>query len=480
MKILLIHPQVPRSYYNNEFYAPIGLLYLAAVLKQAEEDVRIVDLRTINITGQADEYAVYEQKLIDSVSGFRPELVGIGCLYSGQFSDMLRYTILIKKHFPRIPIVVGGIHPTIYARDILERCSSIDWVVLGEGEETLRDLIKIVKTGGCDFAKLDGFAYRQGGRVVVNPKKHFIQNLDTIPLPAYDLLEWKDYHVDTSDWYNPRYLSFKTSCPIVTSRSCPNRCSFCSMFMVMGPRWRARSPGNVVDEIEHLYSEYGHRHFSFMDDNLTLRKEHILGICRAITKRKLNIQFETPNGVATGTLDKDVMDAMVEAGLVRISLAIESGSDYIRNKVMGKRLDRGKIFEVVQLAKHYKDLYVKAFFIIGMPEETLETLEDTYSMIRDLNVDRIYLHNVVPFPGTALFAQALRDNLLVDLKPEDFYNSEELYLTNYDRIFIKPYNLELHDLREFRKKCCVLIEQQKARRESERRAERGAQAPGVH
>lgn len=470
MRILLVHPQVPCSYYNKEFYAPSGLLYLAAVLKQAGEEVRIVDLRTINITSQADQYAVYEKKLIDSILDFRPDLAGVSCLYSGQFPDMLRYTVLIKERFPQIPIVVGGIHPTIYARDILERCSSIDWVVLGEGEETLRDLVAINKSGGGDFAPLDGFVYRREGRVVVNPKKRFVQKLDNMPFPAYDLLDWKDYHVDTSDWYNPRQLAFQTSCPVVTSRSCPNRCNFCSMFMAMGPKWRARSPGNVVDEIEQLYHEHGHRHFSFMDDNLTLRKEHILGICREIMKRKLNIQFETPNGIATGTLDKDVLDAMVEAGLVRISLAIESGSDYIRNKVMGKRLDREKIFEVVQLAKQHKNLYVKAFFIIGMPEETHATLEDTYNMIRELNVDRTYLHNAVPFPGTALFAQVLRDNLLVDLKPEDFYSSEELYITNFDRIFIKPYNLELRDLREFRKKCLALIEQQKAGRESERRA----------
>ena len=113
---------------------------------------------------------------------------------------------------------------------------------------------------------------------------------------------------------------------------------------------------------------------------------------------------------------------------------------------------------VAGLTKKYPHLYVRAFFIMGMPEDTLETLNETYEMIRETDADRIYLSNVVPFPGTDVFEQAVRDNLLVDLDPDTLYESEDLYLTNYDRIFIKPYNLELEDLREFRARCDELID----------------------
>ena len=225
------------------------------------------------------------------------------------------------------------------------------------------------------------------------------------------------------------------------------------MYMVMGPRWRARSPGNVVDEIEHLYRTYGLHHFSFMDDNLTFSREHILEICGQIISRKLELQFETPNGVATGTMDEEVVDAMVRAGLTRISLAIESGSEFIRNKIMKKHLKREKIFEVVNLFKKHKHLYIKAFFIIGMPEETRETLEETYRMIRDIDVNRVYIQNAVPFPGTKLFEQAVRDNLLIDVNPAEMYKSDAFYITNYDRYFIRPYQLSVDDLVLFRKKC---------------------------
>ena len=229
------------------------------------------------------------------------------------------------------------------------------------------------------------------------------------------------------------------------------------MYQAMGPRWRARSARNVVDEIEHVVRTYGQSHFSFMDDNFTFSKARTLEICQEIVRRGLDIQFETPNGLSMKTLDAEVLDALVKAGLVRVSLAIESGSDFIRNQVMKKHLSRDKILEVIRLTHRYPQLYVKAFFIIGMPEETLETLEDTYRMIEQIDVDRVYIQNIVPFSGTAVFEQAVRDGLLVDVDIRELYKTDALYITNYDRIFIKPYALELEQLRQFRARCEALI-----------------------
>ncbi len=457
MKILLVHPQVPATYYNREFYPPSSLLYLGAVLKRNGDEVRILDLRTFYAGEGGDPDGYYEEIFIRAAEAFGPEMIGIGCLFSGNFQDVLKLSEKAKKRDKDIPIVIGGIHPTIYAEDILKNCPTIDYVIQGEGEEAIVELVNTIKDGRDDYQKIDGCAFRVDGEVCATPKKSFIKDLDTLPFPAYDLINLRDYYVDTSDWHNPRDLPINTSIPIITSRSCPHHCPFCSMYTVMGPRWRARSPGNVVDEIEYLYKKYNHRHYSFMDDNLTFRKDHILGICDEIVKRDLVIQFETPNGVEVGTLDEEVIDAMVKAGLVRVSLAIESGSDYIRNEVFRKRLSREKIHEVIQLCKGHPQLCIKAFFIIGVPEETRETLMDTYNMIRDIDIDRIYLHNVVPFPGTKMFEQAVRDNLLVDINVDNLYRSNELYITNYKRIFIKPYALDLEIMYDFKEKCEKLI-----------------------
>ena len=463
MRILLVNPPVPQSYYNREFYAPSSLLYLGAVLKKNGDEIQILDMKALKPDDYDNPMPYYEKTFINTVNRFKPELIGIGCLFSGNFPDLLHFSVLSKENFNEIPIVIGGIHPTIYAEKILYECPSIDWVILAEGEESIVQMVNRIKDGSYNFEDIDGFAYRKNGKIIVNPKTQYIQDLNSLPFPAYDLINIEDYYEDTSDWHNPKNLPINTSLPIISSRSCPNRCNFCSMYMVMGPRWRPRPPKNVVDEIEYLYNKYNLHHFSIMDDNFTLNKKRTLEICKDIIRRGLDIQFETPNGISINTLDGEVMNALVSAGLIRVYLAIESGSEYIRNKVMGKHLSTEKIYEIIDLTKQYKQLYVKAYFIIGMPEETHTTLEETYNMIKKINVDRIYLHNIIPFPGTKVFEQALRDNLLVDLDPESLYKSEELYITNYDRVFIKPYALEIEDLRAFRKRCNTLIEEQQRR-----------------
>jgi len=223
-----------------------------------------------------------------------------------------------------------------------------------------------------------------------------------------------------------------------------------------------------VDEIQLLYDTYGQRHFSFMDDNININKKHIMEICKQIMQRNLDIQFETPNGLMVSALDREVMDMMVQAGWVRGAIAIESGSDFIRNKVMGKHLKREKIFEITQMAKAYRNLYFKAYFIIGMPEDTRETLMETYDMVKEINVDETYVTNLIPFPGTAVFEQSLRDNLFIEeFDVNNLWRMDGFHYTNNKRFYIKPYQLELEELREFRNKFDTLLSENKRRKSLE-------------
>lgn len=457
MKILLINPPIPAKFYNDEFYLPSSLLYLGAALKNNGDDVRIVDLKAVKVPAGSEKAAYREQFIKQALDEFSPDLIGFGCLFSGNFPDVLKLSETCKKHRPGTPIAAGGIHFTIYAEEILKNCPSFDWVVLGEGEETIVRLANTIKSGKQEFNELDGFAYRNNGKILVNQKTRYITDIDSIAFPAYDLIDLKDYYVDTSKWHNPKNLPINTSIPIITSRSCPNKCNFCSMYMVMGPKWRARSAKNVVDELEFLYKKHGHRHFSFMDDNLTLHRGRTLELCGEIVSRKLDIQFETPNGLNINTLDKEVLDALVNAGMVRVSIAIESGSDLIRNKIMRKNLSKNKIMEVVKLLKAYPHLHTSAFFIIGMPEETKETLQDTYALIKEIDFDKIHIHNIIPFPCTDLFKQSYKDELLINIDTKDMYKSDDLYFKNFEHFFIKPYKLEISELKEFRCKCDGLL-----------------------
>ncbi|UCG54863.1 MAG: radical SAM protein [Dehalococcoidia bacterium] len=467
MRTLLINPPTPQFIVNKEYYIPSSLLYLAAALQKAGKNVKILDLNTYEAEYSDTSRAFFEKIMISYIHDYQPSLIGIGCLFCGQFPAVLSFSKKIKEESKEIKIAIGGIHPTTYPTEILANCPSIDFVALGEGEITMVELVDSLESGREDFNKIDGIAYRSNGEIIVNQKISFIENLDELPFPAYDLINLEDYYHDTSHWHNPKNLPINASIPIISSRSCPNRCNFCSMFMVMGPRWRYRSPENVVDEIEYLYNKYNHQHFSFMDDNITLNKARTLEMCNQIVKRRLNIQFEIPNGLSIRTLDKDVLDALISAGLVRVALGIESGSDYIRNEIIGKRLSREKIFEVVRLTKEYKQLYVKAFFIIGMPEDTRETLMDTYNMIKEIDIDMPQVFNLLPFPGTKVFEQALKDNLLIDI--DNLWKKDVFYGSGNKQFFVKPYELEVEDLQEFRDKFDNLIATLMARKREEKK-----------
>lgn len=470
MRVLLINPQTPRLIENREYYLPLSLLYLAGSLVAAGHEAKILDLNTLRMNDDDAAAPVYEKAVVDAVMSFAPGLIGLGCLFSGQFPSVRKYAQMLKRNNCPAEIVIGGIHPTIFCEDILKHCAEIDYVVLGEGERTLVMLAELIeKKEPGRLVSIDGIGYRDQQGVMVNKKTQFIQDPDTIPFPAYDLVRFQDYYLDTSKWHNPRRLPIDISLPVIFSRSCPMRCNFCSMFMVMGTAWRGRSPTNMVDEIEYLYRSHGRRHFSFMDDNLTLNKKHVLEVCRQIVQRRLVIQFETPNGISTGTLDEEVIDALVHAGLVRLSLAIESGSDFIRNTIMGKHLQRDKIYDVVRLVKQYPQLYVRAFFMMGMPEDTAQTLSETYTMIQKIDVDKPIVMNLLPFPGTKLFEQAVRDKLFFDdFDPEQAWSMDTLYFAGNKNFFIKPYAMTMDELADFRKRFDNLIDACVARKAKER------------
>jgi magnesium-protoporphyrin IX monomethyl ester (oxidative) cyclase len=447
-KILLINPSIPETIKNKDIWVPINLMFIGAVLKQNGIYTEILDL---NIKQW--------NSINDKIREMVPTIVGITCIFSGQFPQVCKIASYIKKIANDIIIVVGGIHPTLYAKDILNHCDFIDWVAVGEAEYSFLDAIKSWENNR-DLSSVDGWAYRDNGKVIINNKTAYIQDLDILPIPDYSLINLDNYKLDTCGWHNPRSLSIDYMIPILSSRSCPMRCNFCSMFLSMGTKQRFRSAKKVVDEIEYLYNRYGCRRFAFIDDNLTLKKSHIKEICENILFRNLNIQFETPNGISLSHLDKEVVDLMVKAGLIRVSLAIESGSDYIRNKIIGKHLDRNKIYDIIDLFRNYPEVYVKAFFIIGMPEDTLETLEDTYNMIKEIKIDQPCISNLLPFPGTKLFEQVVRDNLLVnELDMENLWQYPNFDFTDNKNFFVKPYKMTIPELELFRQRINILIKE---------------------
>ena len=310
------------------------------------------------------------------------------------------------------------------------------------------------------MSNIDGLCYRAGNKVIVNPKKEYISDLDSLPIPAWDLLDMKHYEIEQEKWekfwHNPLGLKLRFRWPILTSRSCPMNCNFCAMHLVHGKKIRFRTAYNCFEEIEYL-NNHGINYFSIIDDNFTFDKRRVIELADIIVKKNIKIYIDTPNGISMKFFDKEVLEALKAMGLLRIYFAPESGSDYIRNEIIGKRLSKEKIFEVSELVRNEKDIFIRAFFIIGMPQETIETLEDTYDMIKALYIDDASIHYAIPFPGTRLYDEVISENLLII--PERDALFAENYQLSSDVPFIKPYNLQIEELIAFRKKVGALFAQ---------------------
>jgi len=455
MRLLLINPE-SYTWLPEQYYLPSSLMALGTLAEQTGATVSVLDLNVIKYKKNKD----CQNSVLERVREFEPQLVGIGCMFAGQLESVMKYSKSIKDIFPYVKIVVGGMQPTLFSNEILENCASIDFIAIGEGELPLVLLMQYMDEV-ISIERVPSLAYRSNGSIVHNARK-VVNDLNILPMSNYSLVKIPDYyHEETLHWHNPRNLPINATLPILTSRGCPFSCNFCCLYEVMGKKMRYKNPQFVVDEIEFLYKEHNHRHFSFFDDNLIIKKSHIMEVCNEIVKRNLNIQFETPNGVAIRFIDEEVLSAMCTAGMVNLSLPIEHGSEYIRNHVIRKGLPTEKIYEVAELTKKYTDLLVRAFFIIGFPEETPQTLQDTFDMIQKIDVDKPIVNNLMPYAGTAVFNQCVRDNLFIDkIDLKNIWKLGDLSFSSTRQFYIRPYNMSVDELEEFRKKFDVFVANQ--------------------
>ena len=460
MKVLLIAPYINLCYEKStelanreDFYPSAALLHLAAMLRANDYEPTIVDLNNTVVYSQGENYLNYCKKIIiDSLNECKPDLVGINCLFSGTFPDVLEFAKIIKSHSPHLKIAIGGIHPTSFSKEILTNCNDIDYVAIGEGENTIVALAAAIKAKSEKLLSyIKSFAYKdKDGEVRINREKNYVDDLDSLPMPAWDLIKLDKFEMKLDHYYNPPKLPLKYKAAIFASRACPLSCNFCDMFLVMGKKHRKRSVNKIVDEIELLNKNFGVNFFSFMDDNLTLNKTHIIDLCNEIIKRRIKIIFNTPNGVWINSIREEVVAKMVEAGFVHAGMPIEHGNDYVRNQIIGKVLERKKIFEVAKLFKKYK-VMTHGMFIMGFPEDTNETLNDTYDMMNELQLDNSSVNPVIPFPGTALFRQVVKDKILLgDWKLDELWKTP---VSSWQADFlIKPYDMSIDDLHKWREK----------------------------
>jgi len=451
MRILLITPYLVDAQAHRTDFLPSGaLLCLAAALRQAGHTPILLDLNN-RITQQQPAPQQYCIDLIlKTITTEKPAFIGISFLFSGFMQTASEYAQAIKTFAPNLKIITGGIHATTFPTEILKNCPEFDFIALGEGEKQMVDISnRIAENNLGDLSEIKSFAYRDStGEIKVNQEREWV-DYDQLPMQAWDLVDFSKFEMDLSNYSNFKGHLLKNVVPVISERGCPYRCTFCDMYIVQGRKLRRRSPEKFVDELEYLVNVHDQRFFTFMDDNLTVDNRHILGICREILRRKLDIQFTTAGGLGMNSLRRDVIEAMVEAGMTSALLAPEHGSDHIRNTVVKKGLDRDTIFEVVENLREHR-VSLAGNWIMGFPEDTNETLQETLDMIDQLRLDRNWVGALIPFPGTPIFNQCVRDNLFIEE-----IDVSKLWKTpvraHQDGCVIKPYAMSLDDLAKWRK-----------------------------
>jgi len=385
MSVLLINPNFKRIIGKTDrispILPPIGLAYLAAVLKKELIKVKILDSNALELN---------EKQIIDEINNYNPEIIGIGAVTT-TICKSFNLAKVIKKRFPKIKIVFGGPHPTSLPEESIKK-KFIDFVVIGEGEETTVELVKeLMKNGKKNFRKIKGLVYEENKKIINNGIRRNIENLDELPFPAIELLPLDKYK--SADSKHKKFMA------LLTSRGCYGRCTYCNK-KVFGDVCHMRSAENIVKEIEFLIKKYDYNEFHILDDLFTNDRKRVVKFCNLVIKKKLNISWKCGNGIRVGTVDFELLKLMKKAGCYSLSYGIESGNQDVLNK-MRKGQTLKQCENAVKWTKKAK-ITCFGFFMLGGIGETEETMQQTIDFAKKLNPDIALFSILTPYPGTVV------------------------------------------------------------------------------
>lgn len=389
-KILFIYPK-PSVKFDTAHCLPLGMGYITAVLEKNNFNVSVIDMNVqkTNLT-----------KKLNNV-----DIVGIFTLTPNVYNAW-KIAQKIKQLRPKTWVILGGPHASTLPEESLQK-DSVDLVVRGEGEETILALCQAWPNKF--FKPIKGLSYKKRRKVIHNPSRPFIRDLDSLPFPAWHLFPYKKYTSTRPTWVDQAKLN---SGSMVTSRGCPFHCTFCFKG-VHGYEYRFRSPENVIKEMKFLKEKYHINFIEFQDDNFSLNPHRALKICQLMVKEKLNIKWSIPNGISrVDNINKELLQWCKKAGCVDIWFAVESGSQRVLEKVIKKRTTLVQIKRAVRLAKQV-GFTVGGFVCMGNPGETKKDLEKTIDFVCRLPLDRCQFTIVTPFPGSELYRQMAAENKLL-------------------------------------------------------------------
>ena len=394
---------------NYGLFPPLSLAYVAGILQHAGHKVKLIDANALYLS---------KREVLKKIKHFNPDLLAF-TVTTYLFYSVLKWAKYLKKN-TGLKVLMGGAHMGLYPKETLSH-KEIDYGIIGEAEETLPELINTLETKK-PLKNVEGICYRDGNKVVITKPRKLVKNLDDIPFPLRDQLP------------NNKYCSFvskkKNFATMITARGCPFKCIYCEQG---NNSYRMRSAENVVDEIEECYNKYKVREIDFFDPEFTINKKHVIGICKEIRRRGINIAWSCRSRV--DTVDDEMLKEMLKAGCYRIYYGIESGVPSIL-KTLKKGINLEIIRKNIALTKK-NNIMTFGYFMIGCPGETKETIKRTVKFAKELNLDYAQFSKVSTLPGTELYEL---------LKPQLGYDYWQKFISDEkNRIILPRYKCNLSE-----------------------------------
>ncbi len=404
MKVVLINPDsylINKSWAYKKFFtpiAPLGLAYLAAVLEKDGIEVSVIDQFADKLPDKA---------LVDTLKEKRPDLIGFSVL-TPVIKDAKRLIAAIREFNKDSKIVLGNLHATCFPEDVLKE-GAADIVVRGEGEHTLLELCQRLSRGQ-DLEGLKGISFKLDGKIIHNPDRELIEDLDALPFPAWGKLNPNNY-TEVPLVAIKKARAF----PIIASRGCDFRCYYCSQDKLY-KKVRYRDPHKVADEMEYLYSRYNIEMFGFSDAYFPFDEKRGLEFCDILIRRGLNKKVKWCTETRVDKVSARLLKAMKEAGVHLIMYGIEVGNPQIL-----RSLNKGTTLEqAVQAFRETRKAGIlsQGLFILGLPGETVQTCKETIAFAKKLKCDFVKFNVAMPYPGSRFF-EDYRKTAKID-NPERF------------------------------------------------------------
>jgi len=385
--VTLVNPPYPTHPYQHTPFPPLGLGYLAAVLEKNQFKVDVIDCQASYLT-----YDDFKQEL----SKRQSNLVGITST-TRLYNSALEIARIAKEVHPECLTVLGGSHATFWDENALNECPQLDMIVRKEGENTFLELVQRIEAGASIYDLL-GTTVRKDGKIIRNPDRPYIEDLDSLPFPARHLWPLEDLRKIEDVFY------------LTTTRGCIYWCEFCAAVRMFGRRYRMRSIKNVVDEIEYLHKTYCATQFTFCDDAFTVDKARTEELCKEIKKRGLDIKWNC--GTRVDMVTKELLITMKDSGCVSVWFGVESGSQHVLDE-MKKGISTEQTIKTIGWVR---ELGLKPVpnVLLGFPGETKESALRTIKFTQKISPDDVAYYNIAtPLPGTPLFDRVKEKGWLI-------------------------------------------------------------------